>query len=187
VVGGDVRVKADVDRIVAAAAEHGPVEVAVNAAGVLRTGLLARQRVEDWTLVIETNLIGPYLVSRAVVGPMLRRRYGRIINLVSPAAMVASPGQTAYAASKAALVSLTRSLAAECGPRNVTVNAISPGFVESKMTASVSDVVRSAILDRVALRRAASAEDVAKGVDFILDCDYVTGQVIAIDGGISFS
>ena len=185
VVGGDIADAAAVVELVDAASAHGPVEVVANAAGVLKVGLLAMQSVDDWTATVAVNLLGPYLVCRAALPGMLRRRRGRIINVVSPAGERAVPGQTAYSASKAGLIGLTRSLAVECARRGVTVNAISPGFVESKMTAQVTPAVRQALLDRVPLRRPATAAEVASAVDFILGCDYLTGQVVTVDGGLS--
>jgi 3-oxoacyl-[acyl-carrier protein] reductase len=185
VVEGDISDPATVSEIVGKAAAHGPIEVVVNAAGMMRVGLLATQPVDDWTRMIDINLVGPYLVCRATVPSMLRRRRGRVINIVSPAAVRASRGQTAYAASKAGLLGFTRHLAMECSKRGVTVNAISPGFVDSKMTADVTPEVRAMILERVIGGRAATAAEVASAVDLILGCDYLTGEVIAIDGGAS--
>lgn len=185
VVVADVSDRQAVAGMVEAAAAHGPIDVVVNGAAVMTTGLLIMQPIERWTRMIEVNLVGAYLVCRAIAPDMMRRGRGRIINLVSPAAVRASRGQTAYAASKAGLISLTRGLATECARRGVTVNAISPGYVESKMTANVFAAARQKMLEDVVHRRPATPGDVATAVDFILDCDFLTGQVITVDGGLS--
>lgn len=185
VVTADVSDPDAVAEMVASARAHGPVDVVVNAAATMKLGLFTTQPIDDWRRMVEVNLVGPYLVCRATVPAMLRRGRGRVINLVSPAAVRATRGQSAYSASKAGLIGLTRSLAAECARRGVTVNAISPGFVESKMTADVLPEVRTMMLERVVDRREATPSDVASAVDFVLGCGYVTGQVIAVDGGLA--
>jgi 3-oxoacyl-[acyl-carrier protein] reductase len=185
VVVADITDADQVTAMVAGAREHGPVDVVVNAAGHMTVGLLAAQRIDDWRRTVDVNLVGPYLVCRAALPTMLRRRRGRIVNIVSPAADRASPGQTAYSASKAGLIGMTRSLAVECAKRGVTVNAVSPGFVDSKMTAALPARTRAMLIDRVPLGRVAEAAEVARAVEFILGCDYLTGQVITVDGGLA--
>jgi 3-oxoacyl-[acyl-carrier protein] reductase len=164
-----------------------PVSVVVNSAAIRRDGLMATQSVPDWTATIQINLIGSFHVARAVLPEMLRRRWGRVINVVSPAGLIGSSGQTAYSASKAGLVGLTRSLALECGRRNVTVNALSPGFMDTELTRGVPEEVRQTFLRRTAVRRFATPEEVAAGVELIVASDYLTGQVLSIDGGLAIS
>ena len=150
-------------------------------------GLMATQSVDDWTATINVNLIGTFHTCRAVLPSMLRQRWGRIINVVSPAGLIGSRGQTAYSASKAGVMGLTRSLALECGKRKVTVNALSPGLMATALTEEMPDEVRKALLERTAFSRLGQPEEIAKGVELLLDADYMTGQVLSIDGGISIS
>lgn len=168
-------------------AELGGVSVLVNSGAIRRDGLMATQSVEDWQATIQTNLIGTFHTCRAVVAGMLSRRWGRIINVVSPAGIIGSRGQTAYSASKAGVIGFTRSLALECGKRNVTVNALSPGFMETRLTDEVPDEVRKGFLDRTAVRRFGTPDEIAEGVGLLLDAGYMTGQVLSIDGGLSIS
>lgn len=168
-------------------AELGDVSVLVNAAGVRRDALLAAQPVDEWTRTVEVNLMGTFHACRAVLPRMLARRWGRIVNVVSLAASTGSAGQTAYSAAKAGVIGLTRSLAVECGRRGVTVNAISPGFMATALTADVPDPLRAAFLARTPLGRFGTPDEVAAGISTFLDGDYVTGQVLSIDGGISIS
>lgn len=165
----------------------GPVSVLVNSGAVRRDGLMATQSVTDWQQTIQTNLVGTFHTCRATVPEMLRQRWGRIINVVSPAGLIGSRGQTAYSASKAGVIGMTRSLALECGKRKVTVNALSPGFMETGLTDEVPDKVRGSFLDRTAVRRFGSPEEIALGVGLLVDADYMTGQVLSIDGGLSVS
>lgn len=168
-------------------AELGGVSVLVNSGAIRRDGLMATQSVEDWQATIQTNLIGTFHTCRAVVAGMLSRRWGRIINVVSPAGIIGSRGQTAYSASKAGVIGFTRSLALECGKRNVTVNALSPGFMETRLTGEVPDEIRKGFLDRTAVRRFGTPDEIAEGVGLLLDAGYMTGQVLSIDGGLSVS
>ncbi|MHB8464115.1 MAG: 3-oxoacyl-ACP reductase family protein [Acidimicrobiales bacterium] len=163
----------------------GRVDVLVNCAGIRRDFLLAGQGVEEWRHVIEVNLLGTFHVTRALVPMMLRARKGAIINVVSPAALFGNPGQSAYCASKAGVVGLTRALAHECGRRGVTVNALSPGFMETPMTAGVPADIQRQILERTPMRRAGGPEEIAETVSLMLDASYMTGQVISIDGGLT--
>ncbi|MGH3548695.1 MAG: SDR family oxidoreductase [Pseudonocardiaceae bacterium] len=163
------------------------VSVLVNSGAVRMDGLMATQSVDDWTRTINVNLIGTFHTCRAVLPSMLRQRWGRIINVVSPAGLIGSKGQTAYSASKAGVMGLTRSLALECGKRKVTVNALSPGLMATELTEEVPDEVRKALVDRTAFRRLGTPDEIAKGVELLLDADYMTGQVLSIDGGISIS
>jgi 3-oxoacyl-[acyl-carrier protein] reductase len=165
--------------------ELGPVDVLVNSAGMRSDGLMATQRAREWRDVVEVNLFGTFHMCRAVVPQMLHRRWGRIINVVSPAGLVGVPGQTAYSASKSGVIGLTRSLARECGRRGVTVNALSPGFMETAMTSDVTEKVVKTIGDRLAIPRVTEPQEVAIAITFLIDCDYVTGQTISVDGGIA--
>lgn len=164
--------------------ELGPLAVLVNCAGVRRDGLMAGQSPTDWVECVSVNLIGTFHACRAAVPQMLRRRHGRIVNVVSPAGLAGSAGQTAYSASKAGVIGLTRSLARECGRRDVTVNALSPGYMETAMTATLPAEAKARLRDVAALGRAVEPEEVAKAVPFIVACDAMTGQVVAVDGGI---
>lgn len=165
----------------------GPVDVLVNSGAIRKDGLMATQPVEEWHDTIATNLVGTFHCCRATVPGMLRRRQGRIINVVSPAGLMGSRGQTAYSASKAGVIGLTRSLALECGKRGVTVNALSPGFMETPLTQEVPSVVSEQFMARTALKRFGDPDEIAVGVDFIVNSSYLTGQVISIDGGLSIS
>jgi 3-oxoacyl-[acyl-carrier protein] reductase len=171
--------------LVSLAEEKGRLEVVINCAGAMTSGLLGAQSREDWLRPLNVNVLSTYHVCRAAVPGMVRRRSGRIINMSSAAGILASPGQTGYSASKAAIVGLTKSLAAEIGRRGVTVNTLAPGFIESRMTADVPESVRHGLLARVPLGRVGTAGEIAQGVRFLVECSYITGQVIAIDGGLT--
>jgi 3-oxoacyl-[acyl-carrier protein] reductase len=186
VIGGDVASWHDVQSMEAETRDRlGPIEVVVNAAGVRCDGLLAGQGVGDWANVVQVNLIGTFHVIRACLPGMLAARRGSIVNLVSPAGLRGNPGQTAYSASKAGVIGLTRSLAHECGRRGVRVNALSPGFVESEMTSGMPDEWKARLIEMTPMRRAAVPADIAVALGLILDATYMTGQVISVDGGIS--
>ncbi|MCT2581967.1 SDR family NAD(P)-dependent oxidoreductase [Actinophytocola gossypii] len=165
----------------------GPVDVLVNNGGIRRDALMAMQSPQDWHEVIRTNLLGTFHTTRAAVGGMLRRRWGRVINIVSPSGLIASSGQTAYSASKAGIIGLTRSLAAEVGRRGVTVNALSPGFMETPMTSGLSDAVVDGIREKSPIPRFPTPEEVAVAMRLFLDSDCVTGQVVSVDGGVSIT
>jgi 3-oxoacyl-[acyl-carrier protein] reductase len=186
VVGADVADWGQVQGLVEAVEEElGPVEVLVNSAGIRRDGLMAGQSVDEWRAVIDVNLLGTFHTCRAVLPRMLRARRGRIVNVVSPAGLRGSEGQTAYSASKAGVVGLTRSLARECARRCVTVNALAPGYLETPMTSSLPGERKQQILDATPIHRIATVEEIAAAVPFIVGADYMTGQVVCIDGGLS--
>lgn len=186
IVGGDIGDWDDATRIHAeTVAALGPVDVLVNNGGIRRDALMAMQDPASWEEVIRTNLLGAFHLSRLAVPGMLSRRWGRIVNVVSPSALIATPGQTAYSSSKAGLIGLTRTLAAECAPRGVTVNALSPGFVETGMTSSLPDAKKNEIRAKCPMRRFGTAEEVARALGFFIDLDYMTGQVVSVDGGVS--
>jgi len=187
VVRCDVRDPASVDEAFKAAeAEHGPVEVLVANAGVTRDRLLALMSEDDFAAVLDTNLAGAYRVARRAVRGMMRMRRGRIILISSVVGLYGSAGQANYAASKAGLVGLARSLARELGSRGITANVIAPGFVDSDMTASLSEERKAAIIGAVPLGRYAAAAEVAAAVAFLAgpDAGYITGAVIPVDGGL---
>jgi 3-oxoacyl-[acyl-carrier protein] reductase len=163
----------------------GPVDIVVTCAGVRLDAVMAGQAPDEWRRVVETNLLGTFHAVRAVLPRMLRRRWGRVVTVVSPSGLRGIPGQTAYAASKAGVVGLTRTLAMECARRNVTVNALSPGYMDTALTETLPRDTRSALLRLVPLQRAAEPAEVAEAVRFIAETPYLTGQVISVDGGAS--
>ncbi|MGW2180559.1 SDR family NAD(P)-dependent oxidoreductase [Streptomyces sp. NPDC001732] len=165
----------------------GPVDVLVNNGAIRKDALMAMQSPADWTQVIRTNLIGSFHTARAAVPHMLRQRWGRVVNVVSPSGLIATAGQTAYSASKAGLIGFTRTLAAECGRRGVTVNALSPGFMITGMTESLPDRVKESMEEKAPVPRFVTVEEVARSVGLFLDQDCMTGQVVSIDSGVSIT
>jgi 3-oxoacyl-[acyl-carrier protein] reductase len=183
----DVRDTASVHEAFAAAeAAHGPVEVLVANAGITRDQLLALMSEDDFAEVLDTNLAGAYRVAKRAVRGMIRMRRGRIVFISSVVGLLGSGGQANYAASKAGLVGLARSLARELGSRSITVNVVAPGFVDTDMTAALPEERRAAILSGVPLGRLATADEVAAAVAFLASADagYITGAVIPVDGGL---
>lgn len=167
-------------------ARFGRCDILVNNAGIIRDNLLLRLEAADFDAVLETNLKGAFLCARAALKPMLRQRFGRIVNLSSVVGLYGNAGQTNYAAAKAGLLGFTRALAKEVGSRQITVNAVAPGFIETDITAHLGEGTRTALLERIPLGRLGTVEDVAGLVGFLCSpaADYITGQVIAIDGGL---
>lgn len=173
--------------IEAAFEEFGRIDVLVNNAGVTRDGLLARMKDEDFDAVIDVNLKGTFNCCRAAAQRMMKQRYGRIVNMSSVVGVAGNAGQANYAASKAGVIGLTKSIARELAARNVTANAVAPGFIATDMTDALSEKQREAIVGRIASKRLGEPEDVAKLVRFLAseDAGYITGQVVCIDGGMS--
>lgn len=185
-VSGDVADYAQATEIVKdVESSLGPIDVLVNNGGVRKDSLMAMQDPEDWQAVIQTNLVGTFHMSRAVVPGMLARRWGRIVNIVSPSGFIATPGQTAYSASKAGVMGLTRTLAAECARRGVTVNALSPGFMLTGMTESLGEKAKEAIRTKCPMQRFGTVDEVARAIGVFLDVDYLTGQALSVDGGVT--
>jgi 3-oxoacyl-[acyl-carrier protein] reductase len=165
---------------------HKRVDVLVNNAGVTRDNLLATMKMTEWDEVIDTNLKGAYLCSQAVVRTMMRQRFGRIVNVTSVVGVIGNPGQCNYSAAKAGLLGLTRALARELVSRNITVNAVAPGFIDTDMTHRLPEAVREELLKQIPAGRYGSPEDVAAAVRFLASSEagYITGQVIHVNGGM---
>ena len=176
-----------VTRAVAEATGGGRLEVLVNNAGISRDGLLARQSAAAWREVMATNLDGLHACCRAAVRPMMRARYGRIVNLSSIVGLRGNPGQTAYAASKAGIVGFTKSLAKELARRNITVNAVAPGLVETDMTRNLPAAAREQLGSAIPMARPGSPEEVAAAVAFLAspEAGYITGAVLEVTGGLA--
>jgi 3-oxoacyl-[acyl-carrier protein] reductase len=169
-----------------AAKEFGRIDILINNAGVTRDGLAMRMKSADWDAVIETNLSGSFHCIQQVLPTMIRERWGRIVNISSVVGEAGNAGQANYAASKAGLIGLTKSLALEVGSRNVTVNAVAPGFIETDMTVGLNQEVKARILEAVPVRRMGTAEDVAAAVRFLSsdEAAYITGHVLDVNGGM---
>jgi 3-oxoacyl-[acyl-carrier protein] reductase len=178
-----VAVSAAADRILA---EAGRVDILVNNAGVTRDGLLMRMSDEDWDTVLDTNLKGAFLVTKAFSRAMIKQRAGRIINITSVIGLIGNAGQCNYAASKAGLIGFTQSAARELASRSITVNAIAPGFIATDMTAVLNEQMRAEVLKRIPLGCFGQAEDIANAALFLASpaARYVTGQVLTVDGGM---
>lgn len=168
-------------------AELGRVDILVNNAGMTRDALLLRMGEDDWDAVLDANLKGTFLCTRAAAKIMIKQRAGRIINITSVMGLIGNPGQANYSASKAGMIGFTRTVARELGARNVTVNAVAPGFIDTQMTDAVKDEQRAGILAKVPLGRLGTPEDVGKVVVFLASdaAAYITGQVITVDGGLT--
>jgi 3-oxoacyl-[acyl-carrier protein] reductase len=162
------------------------IDVLVNNAGITRDGLAIRMKPADWDLVLKINLQGAFLCTQQVLPSMMRNRWGRIVNIASVVGQAGAPGQANYAASKAGLIGLTKALAQEMASRNITVNAVAPGYIATDMTKVLPDEVKQKILASVPLGRMGTPEDVAAAVKFLTseDASYITGQVLAVNGGM---
>ena len=166
--------------------EFGRIDILVNNAGITRDGLLMMMKEDDFDAVIDTNLKGTFLCMKAVSRMMLKQKYGRIVNLSSVVGIHGNAGQVNYAASKAGVIGMTKSLAKELAPRGVTVNAVAPGFITTDMTASIPEAAKTALLAGIPMTRLGAPEDVANAVAFLAsdEAGYLTGQVLGVDGGM---
>jgi 3-oxoacyl-[acyl-carrier protein] reductase len=166
--------------------EFGKIDILVNNAGVTRDGLSMRMSIEDWDTVINTNLRGAFNFTQAIMRAMIKQRSGRIINISSVIGLIGNAGQTNYAASKAGLIGLTKSLARELASRNITVNAVAPGFITTDMTAGLSEEIKKTIQKQIPLGKTGTSEDIASAVAFLAsdEASYITGQVLCVDGGM---
>ena len=166
--------------------EFGNIDVLVNNAGITRDTLLMRMKEDDFKQVIDTNLVGTFNVTKNVISYMMKARNGRIINISSVVGISGNAGQTNYAASKAGIIGFTKSLAKEVASRNITVNAVAPGFIDTQMTAVLKEDIKEDIAKKIPLKRMGTPQDVANVVKFLASSDssYITGQVIHIDGGM---
>ena len=166
--------------------DFGRVDILVNNAGVTRDGLAMRMSLEDWDSVVNTNLRGAFSFVHAIIRAMTKQRDGRIINISSVIGLIGNAGQTNYAASKAGVIGFTKSLARELASRNITVNAVAPGFITTDMTAGLSNEIKNSIQSKIPLGKTGTPEDIANVVAFLASADagYITGQVLCVDGGI---
>lgn len=178
--------KAMADRVVK---EWGKIDILVNNAGITRDGLLLRMKEEDWNLVLQVNLNGTFHCTKAVLQPMTKQRYGRIINIASIVGVMGNVGQANYAASKAAVIGFTKTVAREYASRAVTVNAVAPGFIDTAMTQGLPPDVKEALQKQIPLGRLGQPEDIAAAVRFLAsdEAAYVTGQVLHVNGGMLMS
>ncbi len=170
----------------AALGQFGKIDILVNNAGITRDQLVMRMKRADWDAVLNTNLTSAYLCIQQVIGSMLKQRWGRIINVTSVFGQTGQAGQANYAASKAGLIGLTMAMAREVASRNITVNAVAPGFIETSMTAALSDEFKQSAVKQIPLGRVGSPEDIAKAVCFLAseNASYITGHVLNVNGGM---
>ena len=187
-IGADVSIEDQVDSMMERVVQElGKLEILVNNAGITRDKLLLRMTPEDWDEVINVNLRSAFLCTKSAVAHMVRQRYGRIVNMSSVVGVSGNPGQANYAASKAGLIGLTKASAKELASRNITVNAVAPGYITTTMVEQLSEDVQKRILDRIPMGRFGTSQDVAEAVAFLCseEAGYITGQVIGIDGGMA--
>jgi 3-oxoacyl-[acyl-carrier protein] reductase len=188
VVTADLSERASVESLVPAAeAAMGSLDILVNNAGLTRDGLFMRMKDDDWDKVIAVNLTAGFILSRAVLRGMMKRRHGRIIGITSVVGVTGNPGQGNYAASKAGMIGMSKSLAAEVASRNITVNCIAPGFIETAMTAELTDKQKEGILGAVPMGRLGGAHEIAASVVYLASTEaaYITGQTIHVNGGMA--
>jgi 3-oxoacyl-[acyl-carrier protein] reductase len=169
-----------------ASKEFGRIDILINNAGVTKDGLAVRMKKADWESVLNTNLSGSFYATQQVLPGMMRERWGRIVNISSVVGEKGNPGQANYSASKAGLLGLTKSLAQEVGSRNITVNAVAPGFIETDMTHALPDELKQRMIAETPLRRMGSPEDIAAAVKFLIseEAGFITGHVLDVNGGI---
>jgi 3-oxoacyl-[acyl-carrier protein] reductase len=175
------------EQLIAAADAGGGVDVLINNAGLTRDNLALRMKDEDWQTVLDVNLSAGFRLIRASLRGMMRRRWGRIVNVTSVVALTGNPGQANYAAAKAGMIGMTKSLAAEVASRGITVNCIAPGFIETPMTDALSEQQRARLLERVPVGRLGSGADVAAAVGYLVseEAAYITGQTLHVNGGMA--
>jgi 3-oxoacyl-[acyl-carrier protein] reductase len=192
--GQAIAVQADVTNadeaarlIQTAQSTYGGLDILVNNAGTTRDTLLARMSEEDWNLVINTNLKGAFNCTKAAIRPMMRQHYGRIVNITSVAGLAGNPGQANYAAAKAGLIGFTKAVAKEVGSRNITVNAVAPGYIPTDLTADLPQELVKKAIEMTPLGRAGTAEDIANAVAFLVsdEASFITGVVLRVDGGLA--
>jgi 3-oxoacyl-[acyl-carrier protein] reductase len=166
--------------------DFGRIDILVNNAGMTRDGLALRMKLDDWDAVLRTNLTGAFLAIQNVMQGMMKERWGRIINIASVVGEAGNPGQANYVASKAGLIGLTKSLAQEIASRNITVNAVTPGFIETDMTAVLTDEQKGKMLEHIPLKRFGKPEDIAAAVRFLAseEAGYITGHILSVNGGM---
>jgi 3-oxoacyl-[acyl-carrier protein] reductase len=187
-IGADVSREDQVNTLVKRVLEHWQkLDILVNNAGITRDRLLLRMSSQDWDEVLNVNLRGAYMCTRAALPHMVRRRHGRIVNVSSVVGLSGNPGQANYAASKAGLIGLTKAVAREVASRNITVNAVAPGYIVTDMVQNLPEEVQKSVLEHIPLARFGAPEDVASAVAFLCSdgAGYITGQVIGIDGGLA--
>lgn len=186
-VKADVSNKEDVENLINTAVEKfGSIDFLINNAGITRDNLAIRMSEEEWDAVIDINLKGTFLCSQMAAKEMMKNRFGRIVNLASVSGIMGTPGQANYASSKAGVIALTKSFARELGKRNITVNAIAPGYVQTEMTAKLPNKVKEEYIADIPLKRAATPDDIAEVVSFLVSpsASYITGTVINVSGGL---
>ena len=185
---GDVSQDGEAERVMKEALEFGGgrLDILVNNAGITRDNLLLRMSAEEWDAVLDLNLRGTFLITKAAMRPMMKQRAGRIVNVSSVAGLVGNAGQANYSAAKAGVIGFTKTVAREMASRNITVNAVAPGFVPTDLTAVLPQEVRDALLKQIPLGRFGAAEDIANAIAFLAsdDAAYITGQVLVVDGGM---
>jgi 3-oxoacyl-[acyl-carrier protein] reductase len=189
-VQADVSNMDDAERLIKTAIdEFEKIDILVNNAGTTRDNLIMMMKEEDFDLVINTNLKSTWNCAKQVIRPMVRKRYGRIINITSVSGIFGNPGQTNYSASKAGIIGMTKSLAREVGARNITVNAVAPGFIETDLTDNLPEDLRNWVDEMLVIKRWGSIEDVANAVAFLAsdEASYITGQTLTVDGGLVMS